>query len=583
MQTVITRRPVPDDVNLPADIHPVLRRVYAARRVTSAAELDYSLAGLLPHHDLHGIDQAAALLASALAAGRRLLIVADFDADGATSCALAVRGLRAMGAADIHYVVPNRFEFGYGLSPDIVRVAAGYRPDILMTVDNGISSMEGVALARAMNMDVLITDHHLPGRSLPDATAIVNPNQAGDRFPSKSLAGVGVVFYLLIALRSRLREAGWFATRNISEPNLAALLDLVALGTVADVVPLDYNNRILVAQGLSRIRSGRCCPGILALLGVANRPVSAVTAQDLAYAVAPRLNAAGRLTDMAAGIECLLQDDEAAARRLAVQLDTLNRERRGIQEEMHGQALAQIDQLNFSAERRLPDGLCLFDECWHQGVVGILAARIRDKYHRPVIAFARDRAGMIKGSARSIRGVHIRDVLDTLAGRHPGLIDKFGGHAMAAGLSIRESDLEQFGALFDRLIGTAFAAEINADTLLSDGELNAADLDIALAEQIIGGGPWGKDFPEPVFDGEFKILSRRALAGRHLKFQLKYPGDDKILEAIAFDVIDEKPPPSRGSIRTLYRLDINEYGGRRALQLVLDHISPIDAASGDDT
>jgi len=576
MPVNITRRTSLNDVSFPEDIHPVLRRIYAARNIQSAMELDYSLQGLLPFEALLGIDKAVTLLANALRENKKILIVADFDADGATSCALALRGLKLMGFSDVLYVVPNRFEFGYGLSPEIVEVAAEMQPDVIITVDNGISSIEGVAQARSRNIDVLITDHHLPGLSLPDANAIVNPNQPGDSFPSKNLAGVGVMFYILIALRSHLREQNWFAANNIPEPNLAELLDLVALGTVADVVPLDHNNRILVAQGLARIRSGKCCPGIRELLQAANRNLRNTAAQDLSFAVAPRLNAAGRLTDMSLGIECLLTDDQRLAKDMALKLEQLNKERREIQAEMQAQAMIDIADLDLNNQASLPNGVCLFNENWHQGVVGILAGRIKDQINRPAIVFAKDKEGYIKGSARSISSVHIRDVLDTIASQHPGIISKFGGHAMAAGLTIRESDLEQFKVVFDQITGMFLSGDELEGVLVSDGELSVNELSFDLAEKIISSGPWGQGFPEPVFDGEFEIINTRVVGERHLKLQLRHPGNNRSIDAIAFNITDEDWPEATGRVQTVYKLDINEFAGRRQLQLVVDYISPVE-------
>ena len=575
MQPVITRRTPTDNIHLPEDIHPVLRRIYAARNIQSINELDYSLKELLSYQSMFGMEQAVELLADALAGNKRILIVADYDADGATSCVLAIRGLRLMGANDVHYLVPNRFEYGYGLSPEIVEVAAQQKPELLITVDNGISSIEGVALARSRKINVLITDHHLPGKQLPDATAIVNPNQAGDEFPSKCLAGVGVMFYVLVALRAHLREHGWFNHNKIKEPNLADLLDLVALGTVADVVPLDYNNRILVAQGLARIRAGNGCPGIRALLQLAGRTLHNITTQDLGFAIAPRLNAAGRLTDMSLGIECLLSDDEREARQMALQLDKLNKERREIQEEMRIQALVDIENLDLDAEQQLPAGLCLFNADWHQGVIGILASKIKDKLNRPVIAFARDKEGLIKGSARSVNDVHIRDVLESIASQHPKLIDKFGGHAMAAGLTIKEHDLEQFSQLFDQAVSQFIEMDNLGGILMTDGALSNDELNFELAEEIICAGPWGTGFPEPVFDGEFEIINSRIVGNKHLKLQLRPDGHDKVIEAIAFNATDDCHPGVAGYVKTVYRLDINEYSGRRQLQLVVHYLKPL--------
>ena len=570
----ITRRQPAHHFELPDDMHPVLRRIYAARDIKSPAELDYSLQGLLPYASLLGMDRAVSLLAAALKKQKCILIVADYDADGATACALAMRGLTLMGFQDVHFFVPNRFEFGYGLSPEVVEAAAELGPDILVTVDNGIASVEGVALARKRNIEVLITDHHLPGTKLPEASAIVNPNQPGDPFPSKHLAGVGVMFYLLIALRSHLRGQKWFARNKIPEPNLADLLDLVALGTVADVVPLDHNNRILVAQGLKRIRSGKCCAGIRELLKIANRSLPNVSAQDLSFAMAPRLNAAGRLTDMALGIECLLTDDDGAAAEMTQALDQLNRERREIQAEMQSQAMLDIASFGLEGSS-LPDGICLFNESWHQGVVGVLAGKIKDHLHRPAIVFAEDKDGCIRGSARSIHGVHIRDVLDTIANRHPGLIGKFGGHAMAAGLTIRKSDLEQFRTRFNEVVTQFFPADHRQGTLYTDGELAADDLGLELAEQIAGAGPWGQGFPEPVFDGEFDLVKSRVVGEKHLKLELRTPDRNRKIGAIAFNVTDEDWPASVERVQTVYRLDVNEYGGRREVQLVIEHIAPL--------
>ena len=570
----LARRPVLRSDHLPEDLHPVLRRIYAARHVSSAAELDYSLQGLLPFTSLLGMERAVALLAAALRQQKCLLIIADYDADGATACAVAMRGLGLLGFEDVHFLVPNRFAYGYGLSPEIVEAAAELGPDLIITVDNGIASSEGVALARKMGMEVLITDHHLPGAGLPGASAIVNPNQPGDNFPSKHLSGVGVMFYILVALRSHLRAQNWFATRNLPEPNLAVLLDLVALGTVADVVPLDRNNRILVAQGLKRIRSGRCCAGISALLAVANRALSRATTQDLSYAVAPRLNAAGRLTDMALGIECLVADEEGLAQEMAQELDQLNKERRDIQTEMQVQAEAHLDELGLD-EKTLPNASCLYHPLWHPGVVGVLAGRLKERLHRPVIVFARDKEGLIKGSARSIAGVHIRDVLETIANRHPDLIEKFGGHAMAAGLTLHEAHLERFRALFHEAVTPLLTPESLQGTVYTDGSLATDDLGLELAEQIAEAGPWGQGFPEPLFDGEFLLQGSRVVGERHLKLDLRTPDRGRRLGAIAFNCTGEGWPQDVERVRLAYRLGVNDYGGRRELQLVVEHIVPL--------
>lgn len=574
MPPVIKRRILSEEVDLPNDIHPVLKRIYAARDIKSVDDLNYSLQMLLPFESLSNIHEAVALLADAIKSNKRILIVADFDADGATSCVVGLQGLRQMGASDVVYVVPNRFEFGYGLSPEIVDVAAEMQPDLIVTVDNGISSVEGVQRARDKGIDVLITDHHLPGKELPNANTIVNPNQGGDKFPSKMLAGVGVMFYILVALRAYFREQNWFHEQKLSEPNLAELLDLVALGTVADVVPMDRNNRLLVSQGLARIRSGKCRPGIKALLLAANRTLERVTAQDMGFAVGPRLNAAGRLSDMSLGIECLMSDDEMQARNMAVRLDELNKERREIQDEMQEQALIDVTELDLN-ETEIPFGVCLFNKDWHQGVIGILASKIKDKLHRPVIAFAKDKDGFIKGSARSISLVHIRDVLDTIAGQHPGLIDKFGGHAMAAGMSIKETDFEKFKQVFDQELRRFVTAEDLNGSIHSDGELTASEISFGLASDIQQAGPWGQGFPEPQFDGEFQLVDSRIVGEKHLKLQLRVHTKGKIIDAIAFNFTDEAWSTKPERVHTVYRLDINEFRGRRQLQLMIENIEPV--------
>ncbi len=572
----ITRRPnaaVP--AGLPGELPPLLARIYAARGIASADELDCSLAKLLSFDGLLGIDAAVDLLAQTLREGQRILIIGDFDADGATSSALGVRALRAMGAAQVDYLVPNRFEYGYGLTPEIVAVAAARKPDLLITVDNGIASLDGVAAARALGMRVLITDHHLPGEALPAADAIVNPNRPGDAFAAKGTAGVGVVFYVMLALRARLRETGWFAERGIDEPNLASLLDLVALGTVADVVPLEHNNRILVAQGLARIRRGQCCPGISALIRVAKRSPQQLVAADLGFALGPRLNAAGRLEDMALGIECLLADDPDAALLLAQRLDELNRERRDIEAEMKAEAMLILDEMELAEDAGLPVGLCLFEPHWHPGVIGILASRVKDRLHRPVIVFAESGEDEIKGSARSVPGLHIRDALDAVAKRHPDLLSKFGGHAMAAGLSLAKADLDRFSRAFDEEVRRHLDAGDLRHEILSDGELSAAELNLPLAESLRAAGPWGQGFPEPLFDGVFDIVKRRIVGENHLKLVLRLPGSEQIVDAIAFNTVDHDWPADTTQVELAYRLDVNEYNGRRSVQLVVEHIQVV--------
>ncbi|MEJ2646006.1 MAG: single-stranded-DNA-specific exonuclease RecJ [Gammaproteobacteria bacterium] len=569
---IVRRQSGASEQALGEDLEPLLRRIYAARNVRSRRELETGFQQLQPMDRLGGLDEAVTLLETALRERQRVLVVGDFDADGATSSALVVRGLRALGAADVRYLVPNRFEYGYGLTPEIVTVAAAQRPQLIMTVDNGVSSIEGVAAARARGIRVLVTDHHLAGDRLPAADAIVNPNLAGDTFPSKHLAGVGVAFYVLLALRARLRADGWFEQAGGREPNLAELLDLVALGTVADVVPLDHNNRILVHQGLCRIRAGRCVPGIAALLELAGRDRGRITAADLGFVVGPRLNAAGRLEDMSLGIECLLADDPGRAREMAARLDQLNRERRTIEAEMQAQALEELERLHLDGDG-LPTGLCLFDERWHQGVIGILASRIKERLHRPVIAFAQAAEGELKGSARSVPGLHIRDALDAVAARHPTLIDRFGGHAMAAGLSLPRAHLESFQAAFDEVVRERVDEDALRGVIYSDGELASTDFSLDTAERLRNAGPWGQGFPEPLFDGLFEVRSRRVVGERHLKLAVVPEGGEPVLDAIAFNQADDEYGAVGARVRLVYRLDVNEFRGTRTVQLVVEHIA----------
>lgn len=577
MQKLIRRRPAPATRELAgASLHPLLAQIYSARGIRSARDLDLGLAHLLPPAALHNAERAAVLLADAIAAGDRLLVVGDFDADGATSSALAVSCLRAFGAAEVDYLVPNRFEYGYGLTPEIVELAAARRPDLIITVDNGISSIEGVAAARALGIATLITDHHLAGRELPAADVIVNPNQPGCDFPSKNLAGVGVIFYVMLALRAELRLRGWFERRD--EPNLAQYTDLVALGTVADVVPLDYNNRILVAAGLQRIRAGQARPGIQALLEVASRRPAAIVAADLGFAVGPRINAAGRLDDMSIGIECLLSQDPQRAMRLATQLQQLNQDRRVIESDMQQEALRALAELDLAREGEPPLAMTLYQPGWHQGVIGILASRIKDRLHRPTIAFADGDPGQIKGSARSIPGIHIRDILDAVACRHPGLISKFGGHAMAAGLSLARADYERFAEAFVAEV-ERHAEDVQLQAVIeSDGELVESDFALELAEQLRLAGPWGQHFPEPVFDGRFQVVSQRLVAERHLKMVLFPASGSVLLDAIAFNIDPEVwPDQTVEQVQIAYRLDVNDYRGQRSLQLLVEHIEPASA------
>ncbi len=569
MTRKIVLRHAVSDGQLPDDIPPVLRRVYAARAIGSVDELDYSLDTLLPPSLLGGMDRAVDLLQAAIEERQRVLVVGDFDADGATSCALVLRALRDLGASDVRYLVPNRFEFGYGLTPEIVAVAAGQQPDLVMTVDNGISSIEGVAAAHERGMRVLITDHHLPGEQLPAADAIVNPNLPGDAFPSKNLAGVGVAFYVMLALRTRLRAIGWFETAGLPEPNLGRYLDLVALGTVADVVPLDRNNRTLVHQGIRRIQAGRCVAGIQALLEISGRTLQRVVASDMGFAVGPRLNAAGRLDDMAVGIECLLSDDLAAARDMATVLDSMNRDRRDIESDMQARALDVIAALDLKDDA-LPLGLCLFEPDWHQGVIGILAARIKERFHRPVIAFARCGEGELKGSARSVTGLHIRDALDAVAARHPGLIDKFGGHAMAAGLGLAEANYPAFAEAFNEEVARHLSADDLTGIIYSDGELTQQELSLDTAQLLRDASPWGQGFPSPVFDGDFRIMSQRVVGEKHLKMILQPADGDRQIDGIAFNT-DALPAGCR-QVHMAYRLDANEYRGIVSPQLIIEHM-----------
>lgn len=521
------------------------------------------------------MDAAVARLTSALENAERILIVGDFDADGATSSALAVAALREFGAAQVDFLVPNRFEYGYGLTPEIVAVAAQRAPHLIVTVDNGISSIDGVEAARGAGIDVLVTDHHLPGDSLPEAAVILNPNQPGCPFPSKNLAGVGVIFYLMMALRAHLRERGYFSAKGLAEPHLGAYLDLVALGTVADVVTLDYNNRILVRGGLNRIRSGHARPGILALMQVAGRDPHRSSASDLAFALGPRLNAAGRLDDMSVGIECLLCQDSSRALTLATELDAMNRERQQIERGMEHEALRELEALGLKDSEQ-PAALVIYDPRWHQGVVGILASRIKEQFHRPVIAFANAGKGELKGSGRSIEGVHLRDVLALVDARNPGLMGRFGGHAMAAGLSLPEGHFNDFANAF-RLAAEQATAGRDLEALCeTDGALTAAELSLDNAQMLREAGPWGQHFPEPLFDGEFELVSQRIVGERHLKMRLRALDGGEEIDAIAFRVdTDIWPDRAVRKVHAAYRLDVNEWRGERSVQLLVEQLQAI--------
>ena len=558
--TRILTRPVPTRAVtrlLEAGTHPLLARLYAARGIESRDQLDYSLKSLLPPARLKGVHEAAQILADAIEAGARMLIVADYDCDGATACAVGIRALRAFGA-DVGYLVPNRFEYGYGLTPAIVELAAKMEPDLLITVDNGIASVEGVAAAREHGIATVITDHHLPGDELPEADVIVNPNQPGCPFPSKALAGVGVMFYTMLALRAELRERGAFEGKT--EPNLAELLDLVALGTVADVVKLDHNNRILVSQGLQRMRADRMQPGIRALFAAAGRDATRATTFDMGFALGPRLNAAGRLADMSLGIECLITDDMGRAINIAQELDTLNRERRSIEAGMQEEAMAGLDTIDPGSRA----SLTLFEPEWHQGVIGILAGRIKEKFHRPTIAFARGNDGELKGSGRSIPGLHLRDALDLVTKRAPGLILKFGGHAMAAGLTINEVDLARFEQIFETVVHSLIDPADLTRSLETDGALEDSLYSLETA-RLLEREIWGQGFAAPVFDDTFRVENQRILKDKHLKLQLK-KGATRI-DAIQFNHAD----PAGQTIHAAFRLAVNEYNGVSSIQLMLEH------------
>ena len=559
---------------LPAEMHPILKRIYLGREVYDVSQTENTLKRLLPFTDLKDIDSSVSLLAETIAQQKRILIIGDYDCDGATSCALAMRILQAFGAQHVDYLVPNRFEYGYGLTPEIVEVAKTKSPDLIITVDNGIASIAGVNAAKASNISVIITDHHLPGQTLPNADAIVNPNQPGDSFPSKHLAGVGVIFYVMLALRAHLREQCWFEHAKLREPNMAEYLDLVALGTVADVVKLDHNNRILVAQGLARIRAGQACAGIHALLQVAGRDYKKITSSDLGFFVGPRLNAAGRLDDMSIGIECLLADDENAALEKARILDSFNRERRQIEQTMRAQADTHLSALLEQADNNtLPPALCLFDPDFHEGVIGILAGRIKDQIHRPVIVFAPSGDELIKGSARSIPGLHIRDALDRVATCHPALLSKFGGHAMAAGLTLRKADFAEFNAVFVQTVSELLDDDALQRVVHSDGQLAIPDINLQFAETLRNAGPWGQGFPEPQFEGNFELVQRRIVGEHHLKMLLR--NGDTHLDAIAFRTTDQDWPEQVRQVKLIYRLDVNEFNGQRSAQLLVEYVEPV--------
>ncbi|WP_086932758.1 single-stranded-DNA-specific exonuclease RecJ [Agarilytica rhodophyticola] len=578
MKKVIKRRS--NAANDTEQIHStdaILHNIFASRGAIYGEHNNYSLKNLQGPKLLKGLDEAIALLVNALENNQRILIVGDFDADGATSTALAVRCLQAFGAVYVDFLVPNRFIYGYGLTPEIVAVAEEMKPDLIVTVDNGISSIAGVNAAKAKGIKVLVTDHHLPGQETPSADAIVNPNQHGCEFSSKNLAGVGVIFYVMSALRSALRDKNWFADKNIPEPNMAVFLDIVALGTVADVVPLDYNNRILVATGLQRMRANKAIPGITALFNIAGREMHRLSSSDLGFAVGPRLNAAGRLDDMSLGIRCLLTDNKYEALNLAKELDDLNRDRKSIEASMQKEAVNLLQSFSDDELGRQANGVCLYKSDWHQGVIGILASRIKDRLHRPTIIFADADNGELKGSGRSIPGIHLRDVLDEVAALNPGLLEKFGGHAMAAGMSLKAEKLEQFKQAFNLVVGHHLDEEIGEPVVMSDGLLPAQLLTLDLALAIKNAGPWGQVFPEPVFDGVFYIVQQRIVGEKHLKLVLSLePYSSNVLDAIAFNIdLNDWPNNAAKSVRIAYQLDVNEFRGNVKVQLLVSYIEAL--------
>ncbi|QJR80270.1 single-stranded-DNA-specific exonuclease RecJ [Alteromonas pelagimontana] len=554
------------------ELHPVLDRIYRGRQIASINELDHRVSGLHHYRELKGIDEAASLLVAAIQTNKRIIIVGDFDADGATSTAVCILSLRQMGHSNIDYLVPNRFDFGYGLSEGIVDVAHSQGAELLLTVDNGIACLAGVSRAKSLGMQVIVTDHHLPGNELPLADAIVNPNQKECTFPSKNLAGVGVAFYLMLACRAQLQEKQWFSSHNLPVPNLATLLDIVAVGTVADVVVLDKNNRVLVHQGLQRIRSGKCRPGIRALVEVARREISHLSAADLGFVVGPRLNAAGRLEDMALGIECLLCEDDTQARHMAAELDGLNQQRRAIEESMKAEA-EMVLQSVVLGEATMPSALVVYKEDFHQGVIGIVAGRIKEKYRRPTIAFAHQDEQIIKGSARSVPGLHIRDVLDEVNRLYPGIIIKFGGHAMAAGLSLPAIKLKEFEVAFQTITDRYMAKAGELFTIVSDGELADNELDLSLAKTLRQAGPFGQGFEPPLFDGIFELVSQKLLQEKHLKVVFRLPSGNEV-DAIAFNV-DNKIWPNIAAkwVQVAYRLDVNVFRGKETVQLMIEELS----------
>ena len=574
MNKVIVRRDVIDDSYLPSTLHPVIKQIYATRGVKSESELMLNTSQLISVDKLSGIDNACKILFQALQANQHIVIIGDFDADGATSTALMMSALSMFGYKNHQFLVPNRFEYGYGLTPEIVTIAHQSGAELLITVDSGISCIAGVEKAKSLGLNVIVTDHHLQGKKLPPADAIINPNQYQCNFPSKALAGVGVAFYFMLAMRKYLRENNWFSAQSISEPNIAQLLDLVALGTVADVVSLDANNRILVEQGLKRIRAGHTRPGIQALIEIAGKNQQRLMASDFGFALGPRINAAGRLDDMAYGINCLLAPDLMSAKIMAAELDSLNKSRREIEQGMQHEAEIIMKQLNFT-EENLPFALSLFHDQWHQGVIGIVAGRLKEKYHRPSIVFAQSENGIeLKGSARSIPGLHIRDLLEHIDSQHPEIIIKFGGHAMAAGLSIEKANFERFQQLFNQYAEKWLDHGLLEGKIYSDGALALSEMTLEFADKIKLAGPWGQNFLEPVFDDEFSLVQQRIVGEKHLKMVVEKQG--QVFDAIAFNIDIKQWPNSKASqVHLCFRLDINEFRGKQSLQLMVENLALI--------
>ncbi|NVJ61778.1 MAG: single-stranded-DNA-specific exonuclease RecJ [Gammaproteobacteria bacterium] len=573
----ITRRSALDIPDSLSGLDPVLQRIYTGRNIKSIEEVDLSMANLLDFHELKNIELAATTLADIIMEQQSVVIVGDFDADGATSTALLMLAFKEFGLSNVCYVVPNRFDYGYGLSPEIVDEVAKLNPDWIITVDNGISSFEGVQKAKEHGIKVMVTDHHLPPEKLPEAEVILNPNQDGDNFSSKSLAGVGVAFYLLIGLRAELRRRDYFNSSHIIEPNLAQWLDLVALGTVADVVPLDRNNRIIVSAGLERIRRGHCRPAIRLLLQIAKRNAATIQASDLGFAVGPRLNAAGRLEDMSVGIESLLANTEQEALPLVTELDNLNHYRREREQEMLEHANQQVEHQLAVLQHERPNALCLYSEDWHQGIVGLVASRIKEKLNRPVIAFAKENEMTLKGSGRSVAGIHLRDALANVARLEPEILPKFGGHAMAAGLSINKADFSKFSSLFENEINRLVTEQCIDDTIYTDGALSASDFNLEFSELLNQAGPWGQNFPEPIFDNQFEVINQSIVGNKHLKFVLgiKEEGKHKSLDAIYFFPPEDYLNQRFQKVEVVYKLSINEFRGEKSLQAIIEQIKEI--------